>query len=233
MNKMLRNLTGAVALLVLPGVAQAQQWNLIGNLDITGHPLKTAGVQYTGVGGGYTGTFTINNFDGSGKNRTFSDYLMWCIDAGRSVTVPGSFANYTLYTLGDFAASGRGSKVRTSPAPAVPVFHDPDLGDMKAIASLVDEISDETTGFNSWNSDKRRTWNDGIWSRFDGLTPTATGSYSPQYGNTNFNGRDFYVLSNDRNQTFMVEVSEPSTVLLLMIGLSAFAFVAMRRKSTN
>jgi hypothetical protein len=228
MNKMLRNLTGAVALMVLPGVAQAQQWNLIGNLDVTGHPLQTAGVQYTGVGGGFTGTFTINNFDGSGKNRTFTDYLMWCIDAGRSVTVPGSFSGFTLFTLGDYAASGRGSRVRT----AVPVFHDPDLGDMKAIASLVDEISDETTGYSSWNTDKRRTWNDGIWSRFDGIAPASTGAYSAQNGNTNFGGRDFYVLSNDRNQTFMVEVSEPSSALLLMLGLSAFAFLAIRRKGT-
>ena len=139
--------------------------------------------------------------------------------------MPGSFSNYTLFTLKGFDESGRTSRQRISDD----VFfarHDPDLGDMRAIASLTNQLAEN---YGTWDSSRRRTWQDGVWARFDGVDPQSLAPYSPQSGNSNFVGNGWYVLSNDQDQTFLVEVPEPGTGTLLVVG-SLLMIAVLRRR---
>jgi hypothetical protein len=224
MFRQIRNVVGAAAMVLAPLSVEAQDsWSIMGTLNITGRPLPTYGIQYPTVGGGHSANFTVQNFDG--RDRIFNDFIIWCIDAGRNITVPGSYSNYTLYTLKGFDESGRTSRQRTSGGTFY-AKHDPDLGDMRAIASMTNQLS---SNYGSWDSDRIDTWQEGIWARFDGVTPQAYAPYTPQYGNANFAGNGWYVLSNDVNQTFIVQVPEPSSVLLVAAG-SLLMFVAFRRR---
>jgi hypothetical protein len=224
MIRQIRNVLGAALMVLAPLSVEAQEsWSIMGTLDITGRPLPATGVQYSTIGGGHEANFTVENF--GGRNRTFNDFIIWCIDAGRGVTVPGSYSNYTLYTLKGFDESGRTSRQRTAGGTFY-ASHDPDLADMRAIASLTNQLSSNYAG---WNEDRRDTWQEGIWARFDGVTPQSIAPYSPQFGNTNFIGNGWYVLSNNDNQTFMVQVPEPTTAVLLIAG-SLLMFVAVRRR---
>jgi hypothetical protein len=218
MKKMLTVLASVAALSMAPSVAQAQlHWTMLGDLTITGSTMPTSGVQFGGTGGGYSATFTLQNFQG--QNRTFTDYLVWCIDPERSVAVGNSYSGYKAYDLQGYVAIPGESKAG----------YQQSLGDMKAIASLVDEVSEN---YGPWAAGQVRTWQDGIWSRFEGVAPQARPGFTPQYGNAKFNGRDFYVLYNDQNQTFMFEVAEPGVLFMLAAGASLLAFVALRRRGT-
>jgi hypothetical protein len=224
MVRQIRNAIGVAAMMLAPLSVSAQDsWTIMGTLDITGRPLPQMGVQYNSVGGGHRANFTVEGFEGG--NRTFTDFIIWCIDAGRSITVPGSYSNYTLYTLKGFDESGRTSQPRISGGVSFE-RHDPDLGDMRAIASLADQLADN---YGTWDANRRRTWQDGIWARFDGVNPQSLAPYSPQSGNPNFGGNGWYVLSNNRDQTFIVEVPEPGTGALLVVG-SLLMFAVLRRR---
>ena len=223
MKKILTVLASAAALALAPSVAQAQlHWNLLGDFEVTGSPMPTGAVQFNDAGGGYTATFTLVNFNGN--TRTFTDWLVWCIDPNRPVTIggeygPPEFPAYKAYDLVAFDTAGLGSKGG----------YDVSLGDLNAMASLVDEVTDS---YSLWGAPQRRTWNDGIWSRFEGIVPAGEAPFTAQYGNEQFNGREFHVLYNGRNQTFMFEVPEPGVFFLFAVGASLLAFVALRRRGT-
>jgi hypothetical protein len=213
---MITVMASVAALTLAPSVAQAQlHWTLMGDLEVTGRPMPAGAVQFASTGGGFTANFTLQNFQG--KDRTFTDFLVWCIDPDRSISVGHTYSGYKAYDLPGYVNIPGESRDG----------YQQSIGDMKAIASLVDEVSEN---YGSWTSQQRRTWQDGIWSRFEGVAPQALSPFTPQYGNMKFGGRDFYVLYNDRNQTFMFEVDEPGVLFMLVAGASLLVVAALRRR---
>ncbi len=206
----------AAAFMIAPITAQAQlPVDPTVSVTITSNPFATSGTGYNNNGGGYLANFSVN-FPSPVGDRTFTDYLIWCIDAGRGVTlnVPTNFA---LYTLTDFAATAFGSANG----------HNPDLGDMTRLASLQAQL------YEGWDNPAIDRWNyqGSIWSEFDGYTEynnnNALGAIIA--GDPNFDVSEYYVLWNGTNQTFLTKISEPSSALLAFAGMGAF-LVAVRRR---
>lgn len=208
----------AAAVMAAPITAQAQ----IGDpfqVVITENVFPTGGAGYGGNGGGYTANFTVN-FPAPVGERSFTDYLIWCIDAGRGVTL-NQPTTYSLYSLVDFA---NGAFKSTN-------NHDPDLPDMTRLASLTSTIA---SGYLGMSDDDRWRYQGSIWSEFDGYANYGDDEdLGPILaGNPNFDVSQYYVLWNGENQTFLTKISEPSSALLAFAGMGAF-LVAVRRRRVS
>lgn len=217
MKNVLKVIFGALVLSA-PVAAQAQapvDASVMVSLQ-SGSAFRTGGRGYGGNGGGILANFSV---DFPSETRTFNQFLVWCIDNGRGVTVPNTVPyNYALYTVKDFAAGAFGSING----------HDPDYSDMKRIASLQNELA---TNFSAVD---RSRLQGSIWSLFDGFTSynntPALGNI--MMGDANFNTSLYYVLWNGKQQTFIVKIPEPSSaILMLFAGLGAVLVVAARRRN--
>ena len=186
-------------------------------VNILSDPYATGGTGYGGSGGGFIANFSVD-FPAPVGAQNFSEYLIWCIDAGRGVNLP-STVNYQLYTLADFAAPGTRGSV---------TGHNPDLGDMSRIASLQSAL------FGGWsgNAATRNDMQGAIWSWFDGYTTYGGSNAQPAIlaGDPYFNVSEYYVLWNGENQTFLTKIPEPSSTLLAFAGLGALLIVSRRRR---
>ncbi len=217
MKNMMKVIAGAFAL-AMPIASNAQPAATATGVSVTinSRPFATGATGYTSAGGGYAGTFTANLGNGP---RTFSQYLLWCIDSDRGVTV-GNTYTYSVYTLANYAATALGSK---NP------YHDPDLGDMQSIASLYSGLS---SNWNTLTNAQRKDYQGSIWSEFEGFTSyNNNGTSTIMAGDRNFSGSNYYVLTNSINQTFLTYVPEPSSAVVLLAGMAGL-MVAVRRRNT-
>jgi hypothetical protein len=169
------------------------------------------------IGGGFLADFSVN-FPAPIGDRTFTDYLVWCIDSGRPITLNVT-TNYQLFSLADFAASNNGSTTG----------HNPDLDDMTRIASLQNEL------YTGWDAPgtPRANLQGSIWSWFDGYTTYGGNANLATIlaGNPNFDTSEYYVLWNGENQTFLTRIPEPSAAVLALFGMGAMLLVARRRRN--
>lgn len=209
----------AAAVMAAPITAQAQlPVDATVTVTLTGHPFATGATGYGGMGGGYSANFAVNFPDPMG-DRSFNDYLIWCIDGSRGISFnqPVEFA---LYTLTDFAATNFGAFNG----------HNPDLADMTRIASL------QAALLSGWDNPmtNRDDYQGSIWSEFDGYSTYNNNALlgSILAGNPAFDVSEYYVLWNGDNQTFLTRISEPSSALLAFAGMGAF-LVAVRRRRVS
>jgi hypothetical protein len=222
MKNMMKVIAGAVAL-AMPIASNAQTATASSvSVTVNSRPFSTGATGYSGAGGGHYASFTVNLGNGP---RTFTQYLLWCIDNDRGVTI-GQTYNYDVYTLANYAASSLGNLA--SPGPA----HDPDLGDMKSIASLYDGLS---SNWGTLTSTQKRNYQGSIWSEFEGFTDYNgnAGLGAIMVGDRNFNTNDYYVFSSSTNnrQTFLAYIPEPSSAVVLLAGMAGL-MVAVRRRNT-
>jgi hypothetical protein len=206
------------AVAALPAAVSAQTpVDATVQVTINAFPLQTTGMGYpTSLrGGGFEATFAVDFASGT---RSFSEYLVWCIDPTRGTSV-GSVSTYQLWSLADFAATTLGT-----------VSNDPNAGDMNEIASIVADLED------NWNAptmtaDARRFRQGQVWDRFTG------NNFSNYNGDRSFDASNWYVLYNGERQTFLTRIPEPSQVpepsSLAMIGLGLAGLVAVRRRRTT
>ena len=198
------------ALLALPATAQAQIDNTV-TVSINSFPRPTQGTGWGGLtGGGFEADFAV---DFAGGTRTFSDYLVWCIDPSRSTWV-GATANYQLWSLADFAASSLGT-----------FYNDPNAGDMNEIASIINDLEDN---WGALSVADRKDRQGQAWDRFSGK------NFSPYNGDRNFDGSSWYVLYSGTRQTFLTRIPEPSQVpepaSLALIGAGLGGLMVVRRR---
>lgn len=205
----------AAAMIIAPVAAQAQVDSDV-SVTITSNPFATGGAGYGGNGGGYYASFTVN-FPAPVGDKSFTDYLIWCIDAGRGVDLNQPIT-YSLYTLADFATGAFKSTNN----------HDPDAADMTRLASLQAALE---AGWNGMSLDDRWRYQGSIWSEFDGYANYGNdaGLGAIIAGDPNFDVSQYYVLWNGEDQTFLTKISEPSSALLAFAGMGAF-LVAVRRR---
>lgn len=205
----------AAAILLAPAASQAQIDNSV-VVTVNSNPYSVGGKGYPGQnGGGFLADFSVD-FPAPTGTLSFTNYLIWCIDAGRSVSL-GVPVEYKLYTLADFGSTGVNGA-------------NPDEDAMTRIASLQNQIvqnwGDGVTPFGDLQGS--------IWSWFDGYAnygnDAGLGPILP--GNPAFNVSEYYVLWNGTDQTFLTKISEPSSVLLAFAGMGAF-LVAVRRRRIN
>jgi hypothetical protein len=218
MKRILGVLAGAV-LLTSASVLQAQTF-IDGNVKVTlnSTPFQVGPRGYDGMTGvGFRGNFSAT-FPAPVGQLVFNDFLMWCIDARRSVGT-GVEYTYELWSLADFAASANGS--------ARP--YDPGLTDMTRIASLADQME------KTWNQPGTNHANlyGSVWSLFDGFA-TYGGKQNESMilpGDPNFDISEYYVLYNGKQQTLLTRIPEPSSAILSLFGLSAMLVIVRRRRS--
>jgi hypothetical protein len=214
MKALFKTLTVA-AVMALPVSAQAQApIDPTVQVTINSFPFQTLGTGYSTLrGGGFRSDFTVNF---PSATRSFTDWLVWCIDPTRSTSV-GSSHNYALYTLVDFDLSGFGT-----------ASNDPTLAHLNEIASNTQDLEDNW-GALSVNDRKLRQGQS--WDRFTG------NNFSPYNGNPSFDGSEWYVLYNGRNQTFLTRIPQPFTVpepasmALMGFGIVGLAMVRRRRNA--
>jgi hypothetical protein len=210
----------AAAVMAAPITAQGQlPIDATVSVTVTGNPYPTIATGYgTQNGGGYTANFAVN-FPAPTGDRSFTDYLIWCIDPGRGIGL-NEPTNFALYSLADFAATNFGSTNG----------HNPDLGDMTRLASL------QAALFAGWNNPavNRADYQGSIWSEFDGFANYGddAGLGAIIAGDPGFDISEYYVLWNGDNQTFLTKISEPSSALLAFAGMGAF-LVAVRRRRVS
>ncbi|WP_291156046.1 hypothetical protein [Gemmatimonas sp. UBA7669] len=209
----------AAAVMAAPITVQAQApVDPTVSVVITDNIFPTGGTGYAQNGGGYSANFTVN-FPAPVGDRTFTDYLIWCIDAGRGVTL-NQPTNFALYTLADFAATNLGSANG----------HNPDLADMTRLASLQAALAA------GWNNPgiNQADYQGSIWSEFDGYANYGNDANlgSIIAGDPYFNVSEYYVLWNGTNQTFLTKISEPSSALLAFAGMGAFLVAVRRRRAS-
>jgi hypothetical protein len=222
----MKRLMGVLAGAVMLSSASLQAQSPIDanvNVNVKSFPFATTATGYfvpgggLSIGGGFLADFLIN-FPSPVGDRTFTDYLVWCIDSGRSITL-NEPANYQLWSLADFAASSNGSTTG----------HNPDMGDMTRIASLQNEL------YTGWDAPgtQRANLQGSVWSWFDGY---GTYAGNPNLGNIlagdpGFDTGEYYVLWNGQNQTFLTRIPEPSSLLLSLLGFGGMLLVIRRRRS--
>ncbi len=208
----------AAAMMIAPASATAQlPVDPSVSVILRGHPFSTAATGYIGTGGGYTAEFSVDFPAPIGATFNFTDYLIWCIDAGRAAVFDQPL-EFKLYTLADFAALDFGS---TRPS-------DPDLAAMKRIASLQNTLH---TNWDQLSITERENYQGSIWAEFDGFTGYGNDN-APNIiaGDSFYNTADYYVLWNGVNQTFLTRISEPSSALLALAGMGAFVVAVRRRR---
>ncbi|MBX9855546.1 MAG: hypothetical protein K2Y26_08465 [Gemmatimonadaceae bacterium] len=180
-------------------------------------PYGTGGTGYEGGGGGYLANFTVN-FPAPTGDRTFTDYLIWCIDGGRGIGF-NEPTTFELYKFSDFALNLDLKSVNG---------HHPDLGDLNKIASLQAAL---LAGWDDPNVN-RENYQGSIWSEFDGYSTyggnNALGNIIA--GDPFFDTSEYYVLWNGQSQTFLTRISEPSSALLAFAGMGAFLVAGRRRR---
>jgi hypothetical protein len=220
MNRFMRIAVASLSL-AMPAAAHAQ---LAFDNDVSVNftrdfTRRTMGTGYgTNSGGGFFANFTI---DFAGGPVSFNDWLVWCIDAERGVsTRVGNLYSYQAYTLGDFALSTN-SAVNG---------HDPDMSEMRRIASLVNTASNDFANLKA--SGQIKDYQGSIWATFDGYSTYPTTSTPILGGNKSFSSAGWVVLWNGENQTFVSYVPEPQSALLLTIGLATLGLVVLRRRNT-
>lgn len=181
---------------------------------------RTGATGFGGEGGGYFGSFAI---DFPTETRTFSDYLLWCIDAFRPVTVP-STTTYQFFTVQSFVQSGYGAPIWPSGE------YDVTAADMGNVTSLVNTLSG---GWNTLTPQQRNDYQGSIWQAFRGQSTYPNSATPIIAGDPYFETSGWYVLYNGTNQTFLVQVAEPGTILLLLLGATGIAMMALRRRSVR
>jgi hypothetical protein len=213
MKNFVKLIVGSLAL-TMPMVSSAQVATNVSVAISNANTFRTGATGYNGTGGGYLSTFTVDLGKGT---RTFTDYLLWCIDGGRSVAPPNIYA-FDFYTADQFAATSFGSKNG----------HDLDDGDVNSIASLTTDVVEN---WGMLGNTAKKNYQGSIWSEFDGYTTYNNVGGPILAGNRSFNTRDYYVLYNGRNQTFMTYIPEPSSVVLMMAGMAGLLVVTRRRNN--
>jgi hypothetical protein len=198
------------ALFALPTAAQAQ---IDANvpLNVVSHLFKTPGTGYpnNGIAGGFLADFTID-FPGN-PGATFNDYLVWCIDPNRVISVPGGPYAYSAFDAYDFAANttlGAANGYNLS------------VSDMKKIVGLVDDLK---TNWASLSVQQRADRQGSIWALFRGETPAMANLVD---GNVN----GWLVLYNGQQQTFVTYVPEPADMALIVTAVAAMAMLVMMRR---
>lgn len=219
MQKLLKVVGGALAL-AMPAIAQAQapiDPSVTVFIQAQPNTFQTGGRGFGGVGGGFFSDFSVD-FPAPTGTRSFNDYLIWCIDGNRSVTLPGTYT-FQMFRMVDFANRTDLKSV---------TGHDPDVTDMRRIASLQSQLfttaMPSIAAFNIQGS---------IWSWFEGYTTYGNNPNNAviMQGDANFNISDYYVLWNGKDQTFIVKIPEPSSALLLAIAGLGFALLVVRRRN--
>jgi hypothetical protein len=210
----MKNVLKALALaatLVLPAAASAQAIDETVDVTLTGHPFPTKGTGFgDGFGGGFLANFSIDYPAQEGGTRSFNDWLVWCIDPNREVSVPGTYS-YEAWTATNFAASNLGSVNGNDITEA----------QMRSIVSLVNTLQN---GWNGFTELERQNLQGSIWATFRGENPLIA-------GDANASLEDWVVLyGNDNNQTFLTRVPEPSSLALVLVGLSGMMLVVARRR---
>jgi hypothetical protein len=209
MNFSLKAMAAAV-LLALPCAVQAQVDATV-PLNVVSNPFSTNGTGYpaSGRAGGFLADFTIDFPETPGA--TFDDYLVWCIDADRTIRVPGGPYTYAAYKAFDFAANTNFGGANG---------YDLTAGDMKRIVGLV---SDLQVNWASYSELARVQRQGSIWALFRGETPVLS-----NLAEANLSG--WYVLYNGQNQTLVTYVPEPSSAALVLTGIAAFMMLASMRR---
>jgi hypothetical protein len=202
----------AAAMLALPAGVQAQApFDPSVAVRIVSFPFMTLGTGYgaSGQAGGFLADF---EFDAP-VSATFDDYLVWCIDPNRTISVPGGPYAYAAFTAANFANATLGSANG----------HDVTVGDMGKIVWLVSDLS---TNWATYTTAQRADRQGSIWATFRGETPALSGISS-----ADING--WKVLYNGQNQTFLTYVSEPADAALIVSALfgMAFTFLVRRRRA--
>jgi hypothetical protein len=196
----------AAALLALPTAAQAQ---IDANvpLNVVSHLFKTPGTGYLGNGtaGGFLADFQI-------EAVTFDDFLVWCIDPNRVISVPGGPYAYSAFDAYDFAANTAFGAANG---------YDLKVSDMKKIVGLVGDLK---TNWSSLGTQQRADRQGSIWALFRGETPVMANLVDG-------NESGWLVLYNGRQQTFITYVPEPADVALMLTAVASMAmFLIMRRR---
>lgn len=211
MKRYIFTLLAALLTGIAPLTAQAQPV-AVGPLTLDSHILKTQVTGFNGQGGVFGAALGT---DPTSLPRvvdiTFNDYVVFCIDAGRTINVGSTYTNYFLYDFGQFAASTLG------------VTNGVTVNDLTFIASRVEDYKSDNLPSvnNSIQGD--------IWRRFANVENVVIGD-APL--------RNWGVLANGVNQTFLVElpkttqVPEPSSTVLLSAGLLVLGFVSRRKSVT-
>ncbi|MDQ8168555.1 MAG: PEP-CTERM sorting domain-containing protein [Gemmatimonadota bacterium] len=214
MKNLAKVVLGALAL-TLPAASNAQVATGVTVSVINDNTFRTGATGYTGAGGGYFASFTVDLGNGT---RTFNEWLLWCIDPSRSVAPPRDYT-FSFYTVEQFAAAAYGS---------ADTGHDLDLGDVKSIASM---YTDAAGSWGMLTGPEKKNYQGSIWSEFDGFSTYNNNGTPILAGNRSFNTRDYYVLYNGSNQSFITYISEPSSALLLLAGIAGVLVAARRRNN--
>jgi hypothetical protein len=196
----------AAALIALPSAAQAQIDASV-PLNVVSHPLKTQGTGYiaNGTAGGFLADFQI-------QAVTFDDFLVWCIDPNRVISVPGGPYTYSAFGAYDFAANT---------ALGAANGFDLSVSNMRKIVGLVDDLK---TNWASLSTQQRADRQGSVWALFRGETPVMANLVDG-------NEAGWLVLYNGRQQTFITYVPEPADVALLLTAVASMAmFLIMRRR---
>ncbi|WP_396207229.1 PEP-CTERM sorting domain-containing protein [Gemmatimonas sp.] len=219
----MKRIAAALLALTLAAPAASAQLPLDPSVAVTFNnntSRRTGATGFGGEGGGYFGSF---NIDFPTETRTFENYLLWCIDAYRGVQVPGT-TTYQFFTVQSFVQSGYGAPIWPSGE------YDVTAGDMGNVTSLVNTLS---TDWSSLSAGQRNDYQGSIWQSFRGQSTYPNSATAIIAGDPYFETSGWYVLYNGTNQTFLVQVAEPGTIALLLLGLSGMAFMAFRRRSVQ
>ncbi len=201
----------AAALLAFPVGAQAQA-----PIDpsvlvrINSWPFQTRGTGYAdaGIAGGFLADFTID-FP-TKPSVTFDDYLVWCIDPNRSISVPGGPYAYQAFSAMGFANTAFGGANGYDVTPL----------DMGRIVSLVSDLS---TNWSSYTQTQKRDRQGSIWATFRGDPPViASIPTASTHG--------WVVLFDGQHQTLLTYVPEPADAALMLTAVLGMAFVAIGRR---